>query len=113
MLWHLQHGATAKAYRDQCIERGVPVPGYLIPPDPLPGIEGWFSAFWELRTERRFAEGPIPASAIRAYPVAPNETDTFAEAMRACDAALLEFISKPPDERKSLPPMLPPKRKPA
>ena len=83
MLWHLQHGATAKTYRDQCIERGVPVPAYLIPPEPLPGVEAWFSAFWELRTERRFAEGPIPASAIRSYPVAPNEADTFAEAMRA------------------------------
>ena len=37
--------------------------------------------------------------------------DIFADVMRAADAALLEFISKPPDERKSLPPMLPPKRK--
>lgn len=113
MLWHLQHGATARTYRNQCIERGVPVPAYLVAPDAMPGVDGWFTAFWELRTERRFAEGPIPASAIHAYPVDPAEADSFADAMRACDAALLEFISKPAEERKSLPPMLPPKVKSA
>jgi hypothetical protein len=110
VLWHVQHGATAKQYRDQCIERGVPVPGYLIPPAPLPGIEGWFTAFWELRTERRFPEGPIPATAIREYPVAPEEAEDFATAMRRADAALIEFLNKPEDQRRSLPPMLPPKR---
>ncbi len=110
MLWHLQHGATAKQYRDQCIDRGVPVPGYLIPPDPLPGVEGWFTSFWELRTERRFPEGPIPTTAIHAYPVSAEEADIFADAMRAADAALLEFINRPEDQRKSLAPMLPPKR---
>jgi hypothetical protein len=110
VLWHLQHGANARKYRDLCIERGVPIPGYLIPPESLPGVDGWFSAFWELRTERRFAEGPIPTSAIRAFPVADGEADSFADAMRAADAALLEFINRPEDERKSLPPMLPPKK---
>jgi len=111
VLWHLQHGATAEKYRQQCEERGVPVPKYLIPPTSLPGVDEWFIAFWELRTERRFAEGPIPSSAIRAYPVSPHEADEFYDAMRSADGALLEFISLPEDKRKSLPPMLPPVRK--
>ena len=101
----MQHGATAAQYRAELIKRGAPIPAYLIPPEPMPGIDGWFSAFWELRTERRFAEGPIPASALRDYPVNAAEAEDFQAAMRAADAALLEFISRPAEERQSLPPM--------
>lgn len=71
----------------------------MIPPEPMPGVQPWLVAFWELRTERLFAEGPIPASAIRSYPVAPGERDDFDEAMRAADAAVLEILSKPPGQR--------------
>lgn len=105
MLWQAQHGATAETYRKTLAERGAPIPAYLIPPDLLPGLEAWVTAFWELRTERHFAEGPIPASAIRTYPVDPAEADDFGAVMRAADAALLDFYSKPAEDRQSLPPM--------
>lgn len=105
MLWQAQHGATAETYRATLKDRGAPIPAYLIPPDLMPGLEAWLTAFWELRTERRFAEGPIPASAIRAYPVAAHEADDFLTVMRSADAALLDFYSKPAEDRQSLPPM--------
>lgn len=88
-------------------ERGAPIPAYLMPPDEVPGIAPWFAAFWELRTERLFAEGPIPAKAIREYPVSPSEADIFAACIRAADAAYLEFLAKPAEERKSLEPLRP------
>ena len=86
-------------------ERGAPIPDYLNPPRLLPGLDAWVGAFWELRTERKFAEGPIPASAIRSYPVCQWEADDFAAVIRAADAALMDFYSKPPEDRQSLPPM--------
>lgn len=105
MLWQAQHGATAETYRKTLAERGAPIPAYLIPPAILPGVDAWLTAFWELRTERHFAEGPIPAGAIRAYPISAAEIDDFSAAMRAADAALMEFYSKPQEDRQSLPPM--------
>jgi hypothetical protein len=113
VLWHAQHGATARQYTKALEERGVKVPAYLIPPEPLPGVAPWFLDFWELSTERRFEGAPIPWSAIANYPVSDNEAETFRRLMRAADAAYLEFMAKPPDDRKSLPPMMPPKRKSA
>lgn len=93
MLWQLQHGATAQAYRDTLAARGAPVPDYLTPPDALPGVNEWFLAFWELSTERRFMGGPIPWSAIEAY--GADDPDTFRACIRAADAAYLNF--KPPE----------------
>lgn len=107
MLWQAQHGATAEKHRADCIARGVPVPGYLNPPATLPGVDAWHFAFWELATERRFPGGPIPASAIDAWPVADHEADIFRHAIRRADAAYLDFIAKPADERQSPAPLSP------
>ncbi len=107
MLWQAQHGATAHQYRADCQARGVTPPAYLIPPAPLPGIDVWHIAFWELATERRFPGGPIPVSAIDAWPVAGDEADLFRHAIRRADAAYLEFISRPPEERQSPAPLSP------
>lgn len=103
MLWHAQHGATAEKYREDCARRGAPIPAYLWPPEALPGISAWFLAFFELSTERRFAGGAIPWSAIEAWPVDPAEGDTFRRAIRDADRAYLEFLAKPEEDRKSLP----------
>lgn len=101
MLWHAQHGATAEQYRATLQERGAPIPTYLIPPEPIPGVHTWFLAFWELSTERRFPSGPIPWSAIQAYPT--SDRDAFHSAMRDADRAYLEFLSRPEEQRASLP----------
>lgn len=103
MLWQAQHGATAHQYRAEQERRGAPVPAYLYPPDAAPGVMPWFFAFWELSTERRFAGGPIPWTALHAYPVDPAEGDAFRAAIREADRAYLGFLAKPPEERASLP----------
>lgn len=108
MLWHAQHGATAAQYRKTLAERGVQsIPEYLHPPPELPGVGEWVGAFYELATDRRFAGGPIPWSSIEAFPVHPSEADLFRRCIREADAAYLGFINRPPDDRKSLPPMTP------
>lgn len=107
MLWQAQHGATAHQYRADCEKRGVKPPEYLYPPAALPGLDVWHIAFWELSTERRFPGGPIPVSAIEAWPVPTHEVDTFRHAIRRADAAYLEFLSRPAEERASPAPMSP------
>jgi len=69
------------------------------PPETLPGVAPWFFAFWELSTERRFSGGPIPLSAINAWPVPPDEAELFHDCIRAADAAYLAHIAKPPEDR--------------
>lgn len=103
MLWQAQHGATAQQYRADCEARGVTPPAYLYPPATRPGLDVWHLAFWELSTERRFPGGPIPCSAIDAWPVADDERETFRHAIRRADAAYLDFLAKPAEERQSLP----------
>ena len=107
MLWQAQHGATAHKYRADCEARGVKPPSYLIPPAALPGLDVWHIAFWELSTERRFPGGPIPVSAIEAWPVPAAEVDIFRHAIRRADAAYLDFLAKPAEERQSPAPMSP------
>lgn len=111
MLWYAQHGGTYRQYSDALRERGAPLPKYLTPPEALPGVMAWFDDFWELSTERRFDGAPIPWSAILAYPVSAGEADIFHRCIREADAAYLAFRAKPADEQKSLPPMMPKKRK--
>jgi len=105
VLWHTQHGATAETYRNTLAERGAPIPPYLIPPEPIPGVYEWFLAFWELSTERRFPGGPIPVTAIRGWPT--DDPDTFAACIRSADAAYLAFISKPLEEKTPMEPLRP------
>ena len=105
MLWHAQHGRDAPANRAALEARGAPVPSYMHPPEMLPGVAPWFMAFWELSTDRRFPGGPIPHASIAAWPT--DDPQTFADCIRACDAAYLDFINKPADERKSLPVLQP------
>ena len=101
MLWQAQHGGTAEAYRRELEARGAPIPAHLFPPDALPGVTPWYVAFWELSTERRFAGGPIPWSAIEAM---CGGDEAFRRAIREADRAYLEFMARPPEERQSLPP---------
>lgn len=108
MLWHAQHGATAEQYRKTLAERGVrTIPDHLYPPPELPGVGHWVIAYFELATDRRFIGGPIPRSSIAAYPVATDDADLFHRCIRDADAAYLAFVNKPPEERKSAPPMMP------
>jgi hypothetical protein len=108
VLWHAQHGATAEQYRNALAERGVQnIPDHLFPPPELPGVGAWVQAFFELATDRRFIGGPIPWSAIAAFPVAADEADAFRRCIRNADAAYLAFVNRPPEERKSAPPMMP------
>ena len=79
----------------------------MIPPEALPGVMPWFTAFWEISTERRYPQGPIPRSAIDAWPVHPSEKALFAACMRAADAAYLDFLSKPAEDRASPKPLEP------
>ena len=92
----MEHGA--KGYRETLEKRGVPVPAHLMPPVPLPGVMGWFEAFWELSTERRFIGGPIPWSAIDAWPT--DDPETFHACIRAADAAYLAW--KPESAKEPL-----------
>ena len=103
MLWYAQHGATAESYRDVLDRRGAPIPAYLWPPETLPGVQEWVLSFWELSTERRFIGGPIPWSALEAYPVSPEEAEAFRRAIRDADRAYLNFLARPEEERASLP----------
>ena len=96
MLWQAEHGATAAEYRKTQEERGAPIPDYLNPPPALPGVAEWFQTYWELSTERRFMGGPIPWSAIAAFPT--DDPDTFRACIRAADAAYLNFKPEPPME---------------
>lgn len=107
MLWQAQHGATAAQYRADCEKRGVTPPAYLTPPACLPGLDVWHIAFWELSTERRFPGGPIPMSAIDAWPVPAHEAEVFRHAVRRADAAYLDFLARPAEERASPAPMSP------
>ena len=108
MLWHAQHGATAEQYRQSLADRGVrKIPEYLYPPPELPGVGAWVQAFFELSTDRQFVGGPIPRSSIAAYPISPDEADTFRRCIRDADAAYLGFINRPKDDPKALPPMMP------
>jgi len=61
----------------------------------LPGVEPWFMAFWELSTCRAFEGGPIPWTAIQAWPVTHDEAGTFHGAIRDADRAYLAHLSKP------------------
>lgn len=110
MLWYAQHGATHESYAATLKERGAPIPKYLIPPDALPGVSGWFYDFWELSTERKFDGAAIPWSSLNAYPCG-SDPETFRRCIRDADAAYLAFRAKPAEEQKSLKPMMPPKRK--
>lgn len=107
VLWQAQHGATAHQYRADCEKRGVTPPAYLIPPACLPGLDVWHSAFWELSTERRFPGGPIPSSSIDAWPVPSHEAEVFRIAVRRADAAYLDFLARPAEERQSPKPLSP------
>lgn len=108
MLWHAQHGAKADQYRQTLAERGVKnIPDHLFPPPELPGVGAWVHAFFELSTDRHFVGGPIPWSSIAAYPVDPDDTDIFRRCIRDADAAYLNFITRKPDDPKSLPAMKP------
>lgn len=69
----------------------------------MSGVGEWFYAFWELSTERRFAGGPIPWTALAAYPVDDDEAEAFRTAIREADRAYLEFLAKPVEERQSMP----------
>lgn len=109
MLWYAQHGGTFQQYTDALRERGAPIPAYLIPPEAIPGLWPWFLDFWELSTERRYEGAPIPWSALAAYPAA--DAEVFRRCIRAADAAYLAFRAKPLDEQKSLPPMMPKRKK--
>lgn len=75
----------------------------MYPPEALPGVQPWHVAFWELSTERRFPRGPIPYTAIMAWPCDGAERQLFASCIRAADAAYLEFLERPEEERRSLP----------
>lgn len=103
----MQHGPSAARNRATLTERGIRVPSYLYPPPELPGVGPWLSAFFELATDRRFIGGPIPWTAIAAYPVAPDEADMFRRCIRDADAAYLDWVNRPPEDRQSPQPMLP------
>jgi hypothetical protein len=111
VLWYAQHGGTYQEYTAALKSRGAPIPKYLVPPEALPGVMPWFLDFWELSTERRYEGAPIPWSALIAYPVAAHEAETFRACIRAADAAYLAFKSKPPEEQKSLKPLVPGSRR--
>lgn len=99
MRWHLAHSDDPIPVQRQIElyrKRGLPLPAGLLPPKMLPGAQEWLSAFFDLSTERAygFTVGPIPASAIRAWPVDPSEADAFAQCIKAMDRAFLSHGKK-------------------
>lgn len=86
MRWLLTHSDAEKA-RKIYKRRGIPIPAHLWPPKLLPGADEWLGAFTDLSTERQIGmgPGPIPASAIEAWPVDAAERETFKACMRAMD----------------------------
>lgn len=103
MRWYLAHGANHAAL----IDRKAPVPEYMIPPIPLAGYDAWFSAFWELSTDRRTAGGPIPAREIREYPIAEHERNLFHRCIRAMDRVMLEHYAPKKEGEVSKTPLTP------
>ena len=83
------HGEAHTAAREANIK--------WVGPDPIelkPGLEEWYSDFFDLSTDRQIgmAAGPIPhASILRHVDGWPwEEADTFRECMRAMDAIYLK-----------------------
>lgn len=99
MRWHLAHSEDPVPVQRQIElyrKRGLPLPDGLTPPKMLPGAQDWLNAFFRLSTERSFGftVGPIPDSAIRAWPVDASEADAFARCMRAMDGVYLAHGKK-------------------
>lgn len=64
----------------------------------LPGLEGWYDAFYDLSSDRQIGmvAGPLPDSSIRKYVEGwcDEDAQAFKHCMRAMDA---EFQKKPED----------------
>lgn len=70
------------------------VPEELEPPELLPGLEGWFDAFYDLSTDRQLGmvAGPIPDASICRFTAGWPDEDAaaFKACIRAMDGAFLE-----------------------
>lgn len=88
--------AQARALR----AKGRPVPAHFLPPDIDDGYAEWFSAFWELSTDRRIDGGPIPWSAIEAWPVPAHERGRFLRCIRAMDRAFLDAMQRKREQKR-------------
>lgn len=66
------------------------MPDHLIGPDVLPGYEEWFTAFYELSTDRQIgmAVGPIPAASIDRH----GGGALFRRVIRAMDRVYLAHV---------------------
>jgi len=102
--WQLSHGGTYDANVAALKKRGAPIPKHMHPPKIMPGYDRWNIAFWELSTERHISGGPIPSSAIYAWPIPDHERDLFYRCIRAMDRVMLaHYAPKKDEETKGVP----------
>jgi len=92
VAWQLRHGGTDLEPESW-------------PPDLLPGLSPWITAFWELNTERQLGTslGPIPVSKIRECSAryAQDDSILFLACIRAMDAELMAFDPEEQHEKLS------------
>ena len=97
---------TAEKERAALAKKGKPIPAGLWPPDVEPELAEFFSAFWELCTDRQ--SGPIPASSVDRWAdrrgLSEADADLFRHCIRAMDAEVLTPEETPmtPDAFKGM-----------
>lgn len=100
--WKLLHGPNEKAIRDTAMRTGMPLPDFIRnKPKLLPGLEIFWIAFNELKTDRRYDAMSgipldIPWSSIRKYAESFGWTNPvffsrFVHYIRRMDGALIDF----------------------
>jgi hypothetical protein len=98
VAWQLRHGEAAAINVPVLQKRGAPIPAYYTPPTLADGFMSWFYAFFDLSTERKISGGPIPASAIRSWPLPEHERDLFHRCIRAMDRVFLDHYAPKTEE---------------
>lgn len=93
----------AEKQREAFAQFGQDIPDSLWPPDFIDGAAAWYSAFWELSSDRQvgMVVGPIQYISIRFYTAGwpPDETTLFTRCIRAMDQVYLEHASSDAEEK--------------
>lgn len=88
---------NAEREREAFAQFGQDIPDSLWPPDFAPGASAWYSAFWDLSSDRQvgMSIGPIQYGSIRLYTSGwpPDEVALFTRCIRLMDQIYLEHAN--------------------
>ena len=104
MLYFLQQSKTEQKIIEQCVRLRQPLPDAIANAPVLYwGLELYYCAFFDLSSERLYAEGPIPWIAIRRYAneleLNDEQTETLHHHVSRLDAVYADYQSKKSKER--------------